>query len=148
MEIFVRRATAADQSDWLHMRKALWNYHPEEELAAEQALMLANPKNAVFLVFVDGAIAGMLEASLRDYGEGCHSSPVGYIEGWFVYDYFRGKGAAGALVSAAEDWARGQGCAEMASDTWLGNDVSVRAHNKLGYQEVERLIHFAKRLYS
>jgi hypothetical protein len=34
----------------------------------------------------------------------------------------------------------------MASDTWLDNDVSIQAHKKLGYEEMERLVHFAKRL--
>ena len=46
----------------------------------------------------------------------------------------------------AEDWARGKGCSEMASDTWLDNEASIRAHVKLGYAEVERLVHFVKQL--
>jgi len=35
---------------------------------------------------------------------------------------------------------------EMASDTWLENEVSIAAHLKMGYEELERLIHFAKTL--
>ena len=35
---------------------------------------------------------------------------------------------------------------EMASDTWLENEASIAAHLKLGYEEVERLVHFVKRL--
>ena len=34
----------------------------------------------------------------------------------------------------------------MASDCLLDNEVSRAAHVALGYAEVERLIHFAKRL--
>ncbi len=34
----------------------------------------------------------------------------------------------------------------MASDTWLSNEESIRAHLKLGYSEVERLVHFVKRI--
>jgi aminoglycoside 6'-N-acetyltransferase I len=71
---------------------------------------------------------------------------VGYLEAWFVDERFRGKGVAGALTQAAEDWARGKGCTEMASDTWLDNAVSIRAHEKMGYQEAERLVHFIKQL--
>ncbi|MBL8062416.1 MAG: GNAT family N-acetyltransferase, partial [Anaerolineales bacterium] len=67
-------------------------------------------------------------------------------EGWFVYPEMRGKGIAGALTQAAEDWARGKGCTEMASDTWLDNEASIRAHLKMGYFEVERLVHFVKQL--
>ena len=58
----------------------------------------------------------------------------------------RGQGVGKALVKTAEDWARAQGLHEMASDTWLENEVSIAAHLKMGYEEVERLIHFAKTL--
>ena len=34
----------------------------------------------------------------------------------------------------------------MASDTWLDNEASIRAHVKMGYVEVERLVHFVKKL--
>ena len=102
--------------------------------------------DVVFFAMMDGRPVGMLEARIREYGEGCETSPVGYIEGWFVYPELRGKGIAGALTQAAEDWARGKGCTEMASDTWLDNEAGIRAHLKLGYIEAERLVHFVKQL--
>jgi hypothetical protein len=34
----------------------------------------------------------------------------------------------------------------MASDTWLENESSIAAHQRLGYYEVDRLVHFVKRL--
>jgi aminoglycoside 6'-N-acetyltransferase I len=71
---------------------------------------------------------------------------VGYIEAWFVDENLRGGGIAGLLITAAENWARGMGCSDMASDTWLENETSIRAHAKQGYVEVERLVHFVKRL--
>ena len=71
-------------------------------------------------------------------------SPVGYIEGWFVDEDLRQLGVGRALVEAAEDWARALGLREMASDTFISNDVSLKAHLALGYEEKERLIHFAK----
>ena len=58
----------------------------------------------------------------------------------------REQGIGKLLVKAAEDWARSQGLTEMASDTWLDNEVSIQAHLKMGYEEVERLAHFAKKL--
>jgi aminoglycoside 6'-N-acetyltransferase I len=51
-----------------------------------------------------------------------------------------------ALVAAAEAWARAQGCREMASDTHLDNAVSRHAHARLGYAEMEHLVHFRKPL--
>jgi aminoglycoside 6'-N-acetyltransferase I len=50
------------------------------------------------------------------------------------------------LVEAAEAWARSCGYAEIASDCHLENDVSLKAHTALGFQVVERLIHFRKSL--
>lgn len=146
MEIVVRRITAEDRGEWFNMRKGIWPDAPDEYLSFDMDDVLLSEDDAVFIVLVDAKPAGLIEARLRDYGEGCETSPVGYIEGWFVYPEFRGRGLAGVLASAAEDWARGKGCTEMASDTWLDNESSIRAHLKQGYMEVERLVHFVKRL--
>ena len=108
--------------------------------------IFASEQDRIFFALVENKPVGMIEARIRDYGEGCETSPVGYIEGWFVQEEFRGKGIAGALTQAAENWAREKGCSEMASDTWLENEASIRAHLKMGYIEVERLVHFVKQL--
>ncbi|MBL8103405.1 MAG: GNAT family N-acetyltransferase [Anaerolineales bacterium] len=146
MEIVIRRATLDDKPEWFNMRKGIWPEAPDEYMDFDMDDILASEKDAVFFAWVDGKPVGMIEARLRDYGEGCETSPVGYVEGWFVYPEMRGKGIAGALTQAAEDWARGKGCTEMASDTWLDNEASIRAHLKMGYFEVERLVHFVKQL--
>jgi aminoglycoside 6'-N-acetyltransferase I len=146
MEIVIRRATLDDKPEWFNMRKGIWPEAPDEYMDFDMDDILASEDDAVFFAWVDGKPVGMIEARLRDYGEGCETSPVGYVEGWFVYPEMRGKGIAGALTQAAEDWARGKGCTEMASDTWLDNEASIRAHLKMGYFEVERLVHFVKQL--
>jgi aminoglycoside 6'-N-acetyltransferase I len=146
MNIEVRRAAGGDKETWFYMRKGIWPEAPDEYLGYDLDEILASENDAVFMAFVDGQPAGMIEVSLRDYGEGCETSPVGYIEAWFVNHGFRRSGVAGALTGAAENWAREMGCTEMASDTWLDNEASIRAHRKQGYVEVERLVHFAKRL--
>jgi aminoglycoside 6'-N-acetyltransferase I len=87
-----------------------------------------------------------VELSLRSYSEGCSSSPVPHVEGWFVVAEARRRGCGQALLAAAEVWARDRGFSEIASDTWLWNDVSARAHLKAGFEEVERAIHFRKAL--
>lgn len=46
----------------------------------------------------------------------------------------------------AEDWARGQGCVEMASDTWVDNEVSQRVHESPGYEVMDRCLHYRKTL--
>ncbi len=146
MESVIRRVTYEDKNEWFRMRKGIWPEAPDEYLDFDMDDILASDIDAVFFAFVDDKPVGMIEARIRDYGEGCETSPVGYIEGWFVQDDLRGKGIAGALTQTAENWAREKGCAEMASDTWLDNEASIRAHSKLGYYEVERLVHFVKQL--
>jgi aminoglycoside 6'-N-acetyltransferase I len=144
----VRRLQAADRAGWARLRAALWPEASPEEHAREMDAMLEHPdRDAVFLcVGPQGRLLGFAEASLRRYAEGCDTSPVGYLEGWYVTPAARRQGIGAALVAAAEAWARAQGCTEMASDTQLGNHVSQAAHARLGYQEVERLVCFRKEL--
>lgn len=119
---------------------------PDEYLLSDMDGILASEENAVFMAVVDGTSVGMIEVCLPDYGEGCTTSPVGYIEGWYLSPQLRRQGLAGLLVDAAESGARNLGCTEMASDTWLDNEESIRVHLKLGYSEVECLVHFVKRI--
>ena len=146
MDIKIRRAADKDRGDWLEMRKGIWPEASDDYLTSDWEELLASDRDAVFVAFVDGQPAGMIEAYLREYAEACESSPVGYIEGWFVHRGFRGKDVAKLLVQAAENWARENGCTEMASDTWLENETGIRAHVKMGYHEMERLVHFVKKL--
>jgi aminoglycoside 6'-N-acetyltransferase I len=88
----------------------------------------------------------MLELSLRPYADGCDSSPVPFIEGWYVAEDARRGGIGGALVKAAEEWALDNGYTEIASDALLENIESERAHKALGFEEVERAIRFRKEL--
>lgn len=143
----VRRATEADKPEWLRMRQALWPDHSVAEFLLQSEEILKDDLQPVFVVErPNGKLGGFLEASTRKYADGCETSPVGYIEGWYVDEELRGRGIGKALVRAAEEWARSQGLTEMASDTWLENDGSIQAHLKLGYEEMERLVHFAKKL--
>ena len=146
MEITIRRVTQEDKAEWLRMRKGIWPEAPDEYLDFDMDEILANEDYfAIFACDGDKPI-GLTEAQIKESAEGCESSPVGYLEGWFVQEEYRGKGAVGIMTHAAENWAREKGCTEMASDTWLDNEASIRAHLKLGYDEVERLVHFVKQL--
>ena len=146
MEITIRRVTPEDKAEWLRMRKGVWPEAPDDYLDYDMDDVLSSDRYAVFFALIDGVPSGMIEAHLREFAEGCFSSPVGYIEAWFVDENLRGTGVAGVLTQAAEDWARERGCTDMASDTWLDNEASIRAHVKMGYYETERLVHFVKKL--
>ncbi len=133
-----------DRDEWLRLRLALWPEAGRENLSSELNDFAASQKNAVFVAALDNRLAGFVEASLRDYADGCDTSPVGYVEGWYVDPDARLTGVGRALVAAAENWARGRGCTEMASDTHLENVASQHAHEAIGYAPVEKLVVFRK----
>lgn len=130
------------------MRNSLWPEAPEEH-PEEIERFFAAPRSdlATFVADCeDGTLCGFLEAGTRPYAEGCRSSPVGYIEGWWVDAEHRRRGIGAELVVAAEEWARALGMTEMASDANLDNEISQDAHRSLGYSEVGRAVCFARRL--
>jgi aminoglycoside 6'-N-acetyltransferase I len=136
-----------DDAGWLRLRVGLWPEQTRRELDADRSIFRERPdRNAVFFARrADGRLAGFLEASLREYAEGCATSPVGFIEGWYVDGDSRRAGVGRALVRAAEAWAAELGCVEMGSDTEAVNVRSQRAHAALGYG-ARRMVSFWKRL--
>lgn len=145
--MLIRSIQPIDIAEWLRMRLLLWPDHSAAEHLAEMEVLLADPEaETLVAVRPDGRLGGFLETGQRKYAEGCDTSPVGYIEGWYVDEDLRRDGIGGTLVRAAEDWARSRGCQDMASDCLLDNLASLSAHLALGYEEVERLIHFRKSL--
>ena len=92
-------------------------------------------------------LIGFIEVGLRSHADGCNEShAVGFLEGWYVIDDWRNRGVGRSLVAAAEQWCRSHGCKEMASDTWIDNEPSQRAHEALGYEMVDRCVHYRKTL--
>ena len=128
------------------MTQALCPEDPEGEAEALREF-LARSEGAVFVVErADAALAGYVQAGSRPYADGCNTSPVGYIEAWYVDPDVRRGGYGRKLLEAAEDWARAMGYQEMASDALLDNHVSHRAHERSGYVEVGRVVQFRKPL--
>ena len=100
------------------------------------------------LIAIDeqGEALGFAELSIRGYAEDCKTDRVAYLEGWYVEPEARRNGVGRALVRAAEDWGRRQGCTEFGSDALIDNDVSARAHLALGFEETVQLRCFRKSL--
>jgi aminoglycoside 6'-N-acetyltransferase I len=95
----------------------------------------------------DGKLLGFAEVDLRSHADGCSPArPVGYLEGWYVAEAARHNGIGRLLLFAAEDWARSYGCVEMASDTWIENELSQTCHKALGFEIVDRCVHYRKTL--
>jgi aminoglycoside 6'-N-acetyltransferase I len=132
------------------MRLSLWPKHSTAEMLAEMDEILANQAESPVFVAqrteTNTGLCGFLEGGIRKYADGCETGPVGYIEGWYVDEDLRREGVGRQLVQAMEAWTREQGLSEIASDTWLDNQVSIAAHLRLGYIEIERVVNFAKKL--
>jgi aminoglycoside 6'-N-acetyltransferase I len=147
----VRPALTADLPAITDLSASLWPGEPRRDLEAFAAAILAGrPESTLPLVFFvaeDAArhVVGFIEVGLRSHADGCDGRrAVGFIEAWYVSPVHRGRGVGRALMASAEVWARAQGCTEMASDTWLDNEGSQRAHRALGFEVVDRCVHFRK----
>lgn len=133
------------------MRQALYGDPPVSEIDDWLAATDAGDTHPVGVAVLvadrgNGSLAGFVEIGSRNYAEGCVTSPVAYLEGWYVDPEARRKGLGRRVQRAAEDWARANGFTEMASDAELHNDVSVQSHLALGFEEVERQVCFRKSL--
>ena len=132
------------------MRQALW---PSE--AGEHAREIARYFDRggtpqlleVLLAFGEKREAvGFVELSIRPYAEGCTTDRVAFVEGWYVEPSERRRGFGAALIRAAEDWARSQGCVELGSDAEVENVESAAAHRALGFAETGIVRCFRKEL--
>ena len=129
------------------MREALWPgslADHDDETRSYFEKRLETP--VVFVAETNGRLVGFLELDYRKYAPGCRSSPVPFIEGWYVEPDVQGQGIGRALVHAAEADARAAGHREIASDAELENAGGIAAHLALGYKEVERVACFRKSL--
>src|SRR6476469_5570571 len=98
------------------MSKALFPTDHDEDHTIDMAAFLERPDTAVFIaVRPDGSPCGYVEAGARSIADGCSTSPVGYVEAWYVDPDVRREGYGRALLEAAEAWAVEQGYHEMAS---------------------------------
>ncbi|MET0231654.1 MAG: GNAT family N-acetyltransferase [Rhodanobacteraceae bacterium] len=143
----VREIVASDIPQWADLRAALWPDQPRDELEADgRAALAMDPPLIVFVAEVDGLLAGFIEFGFRSVAEGCDTSPVPYVEGWFVRGDFRRRGIGGALMRAVEDWCRARGFVELGSDANADNRLSRDVHAALGFDEVETLVVFRRGL--
>jgi aminoglycoside 6'-N-acetyltransferase I len=152
--IKVKQADLADTDELAKMCEMLWPESSIEEHRKELESILRSGTNGTLpmtiLVSQDDkgkALTGFIEVGLRSHADGCDPArPVGFVEGWFVHEASRKQGIGSALMRSAEEWARRQGCQEMASDTWIDDERSQRSHQALGFEVVDRCVHFRKPL--
>jgi aminoglycoside 6'-N-acetyltransferase I len=147
MTFSIRQANEADIASVTEMAGCIWHSADFNELQSQFREMIDAPDQAILLAFINQDICGFAQCGLRrDYVEGTSSSPVGYLEGIYVKPAYRKKGCARELLSACENWSKGKGCNEFASDCELTNQDSLHFHLNVGFQEANRIICFTKKL--
>lgn len=146
--MLIKPIVVADFANWFELRKQLWSTTGELEHNKQMQDILNQPAKLVaFIGYMDNTPIAFAEASLRyDYVAGCDTSPVAFLEGIYVLSQHRQQGIAKQLCAKVEQWGRAKGCSELASDVGLANLSSQQAHQALGFQEVERVVCYYKKI--
>jgi aminoglycoside 6'-N-acetyltransferase I len=143
----IRELTAGDAAEWARMREALWPSATAAEHHTELALWLERDDRVVLVAVREPTrLAGFAEVGTRSVADGCDTSPVAYLEGWYVDADVRRQGVGAALIRAGEAWARRRGFLQFASDVEATNEASQLAHAALGFEEVSRVVTYRKTL--
>jgi aminoglycoside 6'-N-acetyltransferase I len=145
----IASVTTDDRDVWIDMRGQLWPGSRDTH-AREVDRFFAGQAREPLAVLISrdesGRALGFAELSIRSYAEGCSTDNVAFLEGWFVIPDARGHGVGRALVAACEQWARAQGCSELASDAQPDNNTSIAAHLALGFSDEGLVRCFSKKL--
>lgn len=139
----IRSVRPDEREEYQRLRLALW---PDCDVTDLDPWFARADAQTFVAVRADGSLCGFVEVGARSVAEGCETSPVGYIEGWYVDADVRRSGVGRSLLGAAEDWARGMGYREIASDALLTNTLSHTAHLHCRYEETGRVVTFRKAL--
>jgi aminoglycoside 6'-N-acetyltransferase I len=145
----LRRVKSTDKNEWARMRNSLWPGSLKEHFDEIGSFFSKGDVDLVEVFVLErnsGKLGGFIELNVRNYAEGSSLTKVPYVEGWYVDEDVRGGGYGKQLIEAAESWARDNEFDELASDAELENSASIAAHKALGFQEVERVVCFIKRL--
>src|SRR5262249_55444219 len=86
------RLTASDIDAWEAMRAKLFPSEDPSERRREIAAILASETQAGYAVRAGDAWLGFMEVQERSYGEGCDTTPVGYVEALWVEPEMRRRG--------------------------------------------------------
>ncbi len=82
----IKKAEIMDSSTLAHMAVKMWQDSSVSQLQEEFKEIIGNDNAVVFIKLVDEKPVGFSQCQLRfDYVEGTQTSPVGYLEGIFMF---------------------------------------------------------------
>ncbi len=138
-----------DFDAFFSMTKKLWIDFKADELESLLKKTVVNSANQKVILAKNqnNEAIGFVQVSVRfDYVEGAEKSPTGYLEGVFIEEPYRKMGIAKQLIRLGEDWLKMNDCNQIGSDTWLWNKDAQNFHQKIGFWEEDRLVHFLKNI--
>ena len=145
----IRKAVKSDRDEWVRLRQGLWSEMHSNHFNETTRYFLKHD-TGITDVFVlehpEQSLIGYIELNIRNYAEGSQATAIPYIEAWYIESPWRQKGLGKSLLIFAEQWAKEQGYSELASDSLINNRNSIATHKALGFNEVERIVCFIKKL--
>ena len=145
MKYTIEKLNSSNLNVGVELAHMLWDDYTIGEATEDFKEEIEKGEDGHFLLKANDKYVGFLEISIRhDYVEGTDSSPVGYIEGIFVKEGYRKMKLASKLIDFANDYFKQKGCTEMGSDCELTNELSIKFHKGIGFQEVNRVVCFKK----
>lgn len=147
--MLIRAAGSHDHQIWARMLAQLHAPHGSQAeflMEIREWLELPEPMHCWLAFDEDGEAIGFIDAGIRNFAEGAPHGHTPYIEDIWVDPRYRKDGVARRLVEAVEDWARAEGYDWLGSDAELTNESAHGFHEAMGFEEMERLVVFGKRL--
>ena len=104
--------------------------------------LLARQKEKLLVAEMDQVIVGLVHVKLFDTPEHPLKTPRrrGYVDDIVVLQEHRRRGVGRTLMSAAAQWCREQGGAQLLLTVWAGNEQAEAFYRKLGYRPVNRVL--------
>jgi aminoglycoside 6'-N-acetyltransferase I len=143
----IQPLSSANLNALINLVLALWpECNFDEEYDFYKTISNA-PNEVCYLIKENNDFLAFIHANIRtDYVEGADESPVAYIEALYVKPEYQNTGIGKSLVKAIEKWSLQKGCKEIASDTQLNNINAINFHKKIGFDEVNRIVCFIKKI--
>ncbi len=150
----IRRAHRGDLAQVLRFHHALYIAHRDaimpaaladfyayrrfpEALRDDVDALLRSPRSVVLLAERAGEAVGYVTGHHEDDDERRVLRRKGIVEDWYVAPEARGAGLGALLLEALAEAFRAAGCEVLESATWPFNAGARRAHEALGFQEIE-----------
>lgn len=120
--IIIREAQAGDLQALIPLSEQLGYPVTPAELRPRLEAVLGRPGHSLLVAESDGQVVGWVHGVMRYLLE---EDPHAFIGGLVVADGFRSQGTGALLMAAIENWARGEGAAEVHV---YSNVIRERAH--------------------